>query len=168
MPLDAAGEKHQTYDQQPYEEEGADDRVHDGCGVYPDELHSDSEDGGHRGDESQVSADFPLISGRYYEGQPGEGEADLAGEPADVGRGLGYRIYDHGEEEHRNRPERTPILPDATAHAPEMAVSKPEAANRYGTRGVPSRSRIIHVFVRYQDPAIRVIPDRKRAAPPSP
>ena len=77
--LDSAGEQHCAYDQQPDEEQGTDDRVHDGCGVYPDELHSDSEDGGHGGDASQVSADFPLIPGRYYKSDSRDGEADLTG-----------------------------------------------------------------------------------------
>ena len=42
---------------------------------------------------------------------------------------------------------------NATAHAPEKAVNRPDAANKAGTSGVPRRSRMIHVLNRNHAPA---------------
>ena len=51
------------------------------------------------------------------------------------------------------------------ASVPDNVVMMPDAANRAGTSGVASRSRMIQVCSRYQAAAIRVTPDNNLAAP---
>ncbi len=61
-----------------------------------------------------------------------------------------------------------PTPASATAHAPDIAVNTPDAANRAGTSSVPSHCRPGLGLDRLQAEAIRAIPDVKRAAPPNP
>ena len=55
-----------------------------------------------------------------------------------------------------------------TAHTPDTMVNAPDTAKRAGTRGVPSRSRMIQVLNKYQAAATSVTPATNRAAPPNP